>query len=330
MLPWIAAVLLGALAPALVVAGLSANLMLLPLAFAVTLGHSVVLGLPAALFCRAKRWTRFSAAIVGALLIGAIPVGIFGWPMHPSWRTSASVDGVPTIIDGVPTLAGWVEYLNLVAEFGALGATGGVMFWLTLKFSGLLTASDARSTRPLLGQSRIGILLAGVAVSASVAIAALPSITRDRSCHNMFRDGRTSVSPKVRIDLDIAIDDWPMLARILKDFGGAHGMSFRNASEDRPGVKILGLSVCSEQGLVITADELLWASRTYAPPAAGMGVPIGVFDLNDGIGWRPLAQELVGALDSAWQGKVRFRDGSGRFVPDSTALGPQSDSPRGR
>src|SRR6266700_663011 len=104
MLPWIAAVLLGALAPALVVAGLSANLMLLPLAFAVTLGHSVVLGLPAALFCRAKRWTRFSAAIVGALLIGAIPVGIFGWPMHPSWRTSASVDGVPTIIDGVPRL----------------------------------------------------------------------------------------------------------------------------------------------------------------------------------------------------------------------------------
>jgi hypothetical protein len=227
-------------------------------------------------------------------------------------------------------LAGWVGYFKLLAEFGALGATGGVMFWLTLKFSGLLRASDVGSTRPLLNQSRIGILLAGVAITASVAVAALPSITRDRSCHNIFRDGRTSVSPKVRIDLDIAIDDWPRLARILEDFGGAHGMSFRNASEDRPGVKILGLSACSEQGLVITAFELLWASRNYAPPAAGMGVPIGVFDLNDGIGWQPLAQELVGALDSAWQGKVRFRDGSGRFVPGSTALGPQSDSPRGR
>jgi hypothetical protein len=64
MLPWIAAVLFGALAPALIVSGVSADIRILPLAFAVTLGHSVILGLPVALFFRAKRWTRLSAALV--------------------------------------------------------------------------------------------------------------------------------------------------------------------------------------------------------------------------------------------------------------------------
>ena len=42
MFAWIAAILLGALAPALIVAGLSANLMVLPLVFAVTLAHSII------------------------------------------------------------------------------------------------------------------------------------------------------------------------------------------------------------------------------------------------------------------------------------------------
>jgi len=101
MYPWVAAILFGALAPALIVAGLSANPMILPLAFAVTLGHSVVLGLPAALLYRAKRWTRLSATIPGAFLIGAIPAGLITWPMNPLMRTTASVDGVATIIDGV-------------------------------------------------------------------------------------------------------------------------------------------------------------------------------------------------------------------------------------
>jgi hypothetical protein len=50
VLPWVAAVLFGALAPALVVAGLSENIYVLPLAFTITLGHALILGLPVS-FC---------------------------------------------------------------------------------------------------------------------------------------------------------------------------------------------------------------------------------------------------------------------------------------
>jgi hypothetical protein len=320
MLPWIAAILLGALAPALIVAGVSASIAILPIVFGITLGHSVILGLPVALFYRAKQWKRVSAAMIGAALIGAIPVGIFAWPLsYPSLKTTASVGGVATIIDGVPTVAGWFGYLKLLGLFGGLGAAGGLVFWLTLRWSGVLTADP---TTPALRQRRIGLLFVGAAITASAIVLALPSINMDRSCHNMLRDGRRSASPKVNIDLDVAIDDWPRLASLLEEFALSRRMSFRNLSDSQPAVKILGLSVCSQEGLVITADELRWASRNYAPAMDGRGVPVGVFDLKDGAGWQPLARELVAVLDSEWQGKVRFRGRDGRLMPRPAELIP--------
>src|SRR5450631_3177421 len=108
MLFWIAAFLFGALAPALILAGVSASVMILPLAFGIALGHAIILGLPVALFYRAKQWRGVGATVLGAGLIGAIPVGIFTWPLTPGSKTSASADGVATIIDGIPTLAGWL------------------------------------------------------------------------------------------------------------------------------------------------------------------------------------------------------------------------------
>jgi len=213
-----------------------------------------------------------------------------------------------------------------LGRLGMLGTAGGLVFWLTLRHSGVLAVTRQVPAETTLGRSRIGIFLAGTAVAASVAVSALPSITRDRSCHNMFRDGRSSARPMANIDLDIGMDDWPRFTKLLEGFGTSHGMSFRNSNDSKPSVEILGLSACSEEGLVITANEFRWASRSYAPPMAGWGVPIGVFDLNDGIGWQPVAQELVAALASEWPGKVRFRDGNGRFVPGFGVVVPQANS----
>ena len=318
--PWMAAVLLGALAPALIETGLVADIRILPPAFAVTLGHAVILGLPIALFYRARRWTRLSATLVGAFLIGAIPLGVLTLP----FGGSASVDGIPTIVNGVPTLAGWLGYLQSLAMAGAFGATGGFVFWLTLRSCGVLTASDHEGAAPMPGRWRVGAALAGAATVASVAVATIPSVTMDRSCHNMFRDGRRSASPSLHIDLDIAMDDWPALTTLVENFGVSHGMSFRNSSSSKPAVKVLGLSACTEQGLVIEANEQRWASRNYTPLIAERGVPISVFDLTDGNQWQPLARELVAVLDSRWPGKVRFIGGDGRSIPRSIALPPNS------
>jgi hypothetical protein len=322
MFPWIAAVLLGALIPALIVAGMSADIRILPFVFAVTLVHAIILGLPVALLYRAKQWTRLSAVLVGAFLIGAIPLGILTLPLDSYLRGVAEAEGVPPTVG----LAGWLVALRPAATFGAFGTVGGFVFWLTLRRCGLLTLSEDAAASPTPKRSRIGLVLAGAALVASAAVAAIPSITMDRSCHNMFRDGRRSMSPSVNIDLDIAMDDWPRLTKLLEEFATSHGMSFRNLSKSESSVKILSLSECTASGIVISTNEQRWAHQNFAPPLLGYGVSIGVFDPNYDSYWLALAQELVAKLETEWAGKVRFRGGNGRIVPKPPQLMPQKPS----
>lgn len=133
---WLAAVVLGALAPAALVA--LADWRLFLTVAAVTLGHAVILGLPTALLYRRLKWASPEKTLAGGFLIGAIPVGIYLWPVDPTSRVNAWSGSVQTTIDGMPTGAGWVEYLQLLGGFGCLGMIGALAFWLTLKLSGQL------------------------------------------------------------------------------------------------------------------------------------------------------------------------------------------------
>jgi hypothetical protein len=273
------------------------------------------------------RWTRATAAIAGGFPIGALPGGFVIWPVSLSYRTNASFDGVPTIVNGIPTLAGWIQYLELIGWLGGLGAIGATVFWLVIKWSGAFATVVPNAPSPPPSRARLVAALAGAAIVASAGVAAIPSITMDRSCHNMFRDGRRSVGPKAVIDLDINFEDWSRLTALLQQFSLSHGMSFRNLSQSRKGVvEVLGISACTGQGLVITADEQLWASHKYAPLIAGRGVPIGVYDLSDDDSWQPLARDLVTALKSEWPDKVRFLDRGGHFVDEPSVLKSQNGS----
>jgi hypothetical protein len=173
----------------------------------------------------------------------------------------------------------------------------------------------------------VGVWLASLGVAASIAVAAVPSITKDRTCHNMFRDGRTSVGPEVNIDLDVAMEDWPGLTRLLRDYANAHRMSFRNLSKEQAAAfSILSLSACTEEGIIIMASEQRWASQKYLSLMSGRGVSIEVFDLRDGPGWQLFAHDLVAALELRWLGKVRFRDGLGHLVSGDTVMPPDVGS----
>jgi hypothetical protein len=135
--PWACAFLLGALAPAVIVTcfmGIAA----FPLAFAITLGHAIILGLPVALFYRAKQWTRLEATLAGSFLIGAAPAGIVNWPTDFSPATRTSIPGIPD----VSAVEGWIQYAEALAFFGGFGAVGGLVFWITLKRFGVLRKID--------------------------------------------------------------------------------------------------------------------------------------------------------------------------------------------
>jgi hypothetical protein len=318
----LAALLLGALAPAALFAAISGRAdAILPLAFAISLGHALFLGIPMAWVHRAKQWDRLWSAIAGAALIGIAPVGFMTWPFRPWTRGMSSVDGVVTWVDGFPTWAGWLSYLEILAGASALGAIGGLICWLILRACGLVPADARTQFKP-----RLGLLLASLAVAASGSVAALPRLTMDRSCHNVFRDGRRSVSPVVNIDLDIAPADWPALAKLLEQFGLAHQMSFRDLSQSQPStVDMLYLSLCAEDAPVISVNEQHWLVGEL--PTGDRGVGVVMYDPRGNHDWHPLARDLIAALDGKWSDKVRFRNGEGRLVPMPAELMPPQSAP---
>jgi hypothetical protein len=135
---WISAALLGAIVPAALVALAFGSLAVFLPAVAITLGHAVMLGVPAALLYRRLQWRSPVFALAGGFLIGAVPAGLYFWPVERRLGTNAWSGATQTLIDGVPTWAGWLEYLQMLGGFGCLGMLGAIAFWLTLKVSGEL------------------------------------------------------------------------------------------------------------------------------------------------------------------------------------------------
>ena len=252
---YVAAFLLAALAPAAVVVTLSGSLEVAPLVFGIAAGHAALLGVPIFLVFRAKHWVNLASCIVAGFVIGAIAVGVLAWPLRfPALHTTGSVDGVPTIINGVPTLAGWLNYVELLVLFGAFGALSGFVFWCVLKWSGNLPGKgndlpveqQLATSRTSRGRS-IGV--AALAISLAGIVLAVPFIIKDRTCHNMFRDGRTSIDPVVDINLKIDIEDWSKLTTLVTRFALTHKLSIRNDSQDQAGVvRVLALSLCNDLG----------------------------------------------------------------------------------
>src|SRR5260370_40818179 len=103
---WTAAILLGAIVPAALVAFALGTLGIFAPALALTLGHAVVLGLPAALLYRRLNWRSPAYALAGGLVIGAVPAGLYFWPGHPRPRTQGLVGPPPTLCCRRATLVG--------------------------------------------------------------------------------------------------------------------------------------------------------------------------------------------------------------------------------
>jgi hypothetical protein len=312
----VSAMLFAALAPAAVVTCLSPSIDIMPWALAVTLAHTVILGLPCFVAIERKRGVKAISAVVAGFAVGAMPLGVLG--LLPKGNSSTSTDGVPTMIDGVFTLAGWIEYLASLVMFGAFGALAGLVFWLTLKWCGRrampgeIVAKRVPRKRSTQISISVGTFAAGILLTSGVF--AIPAITKDRTCHNMFRDGRTSVGPRASMHVSIGMEDWPQLTEIFERFGVAHGLSFRNSSREHPNVfRDLSLSLCTEQGTNITARDPRWANKNFES-IYGWGTHVGVYELRENSGWQPFAADLLAEIEAAFPGSVKFRDGRSQMI----------------
>lgn len=95
----------------------------------VSAAHVIALGIPAYLLLRWRGLLRWWSVLLVGFTLGSIPAGVFSWPLrYAGSRSSASVNGVDTMIDGVPTMAGWLHYVGGASFFGACGLVAAAAF----------------------------------------------------------------------------------------------------------------------------------------------------------------------------------------------------------
>jgi hypothetical protein len=93
--------------------------------------HVVLLGAPAYALLRWKKLVSWWSTLATGFVLATLPVSLITWPLRfPELKTTASFNGVSTIVEGVPTAAGWMQYFEGVLFFGACGALSGLAFWL--------------------------------------------------------------------------------------------------------------------------------------------------------------------------------------------------------
>jgi hypothetical protein len=103
----------------------------LVICLAISGAHVVALGIPAYLLLRCRRVLRWWSVLLSGFVLGAIPAAVFSWPLrYAGPGSSASVNGVDTMIDGIPTTAGWLQYFGGVTFFGACGLLAAAAFWV--------------------------------------------------------------------------------------------------------------------------------------------------------------------------------------------------------
>ena len=303
----IAALLSAVIIPTLLMSLLAGTLSLAPLILMTALSLAIFIGIPIYLALRWKKWVNIATCTLGGFATVAVPIAFLTWPLRYSeLKTTASIDGVATIIDGVPTAAGWALFAAGIIRYALLGAIGGVVFWAVLKAIGAL------ATQPHYTRKRVIAVFAltVVALAATGTMLSLPNFTRDRSCH-----GNYEMPIAVRIDLQVPDSEWSAVTDLLHTYAAAHQLSFRNSSEVRPQVRLLYLSLCDDSRIHVMVNEQRWASRGYRNVMEGRGIGIGIYGPPNEQPWRELAADLIVELQARWPETVKFRDGGGRIVP---------------
>lgn len=276
--------------------------------FVVAVAHALLLGLPLFLLVRRVRSrVGMIACVIGGFGVAAIPFGIVA--LIPLFGIeTASSDGQSTIVNGVPTLAFWVRYVCTVGLAGLLGVAGGLTFWVAIRPA----RSNAQSWRVI----SAAVLTCGIFT--------LPVVVRDKSCHNLFRDGRTSVGPQVYADLKVPADDWKKLEQTFADFSQAHALSLRGDEQIRDGrLTWRSIDLCNDDGVSISLYDEPWLARTHSP-LAERGMRLGVYSLKAGVEWKPLARDLLGKIETAWPRTMTFRGPRGEILSFEDAINGRS------
>lgn len=309
---YLSAVLAAAIAAATFAGLFGGGLSFAYIAFLVAIAHAFVLGVPAGLVLQRMGKANLLTAIGVGFAIGAVPTALLV-VLAPT-GDFASVGGVPTVVEGRRTLAGWFGGLQLAGAMGACGAVGGLGAWIAWNVS-----------------TRAPALSAIAAMCVTVAALAIPSITRDRTCHNPLRDGRNFIAPAFNAQLSLPPQDFPELTQTFGRFAAERSWSFRDSTR-RGEFSFFSLSICTDEGTAIAAMQVTGPGV----PALAADVSLNVYQPQGGSNWESPTRDLVHAIESRWPGHLKFQGSDGRQVerppflvaPSEVDRGASSDSPR--
>jgi hypothetical protein len=287
--------------------------------FLVILAHALLLGLPLFLFLRSRIRVGLIVCLAAGFLVGAVPLPLLGLLATSGGNYSAWTGGTPIVVNGIPTLAGLLQHAQIAGLFGAFGLAAAFTFWAILRWSGgsALEPFANRASREIPRPRQWLVALAAILLTCGVVI--LPGVVIDRSCHNLFLDGRSSVSPQIFSYIELNAEDWPKLKQIFSDFGSAHSLELRTDQNVRDG-KLLwrDLNLCNEMGVNIDALDQPWLIEVKSPTPRG--VKLAVYEMKPYSGWGPLARDLVGKIAAGWPEKIKFHGPDGRVISEAEAL----------
>jgi hypothetical protein len=276
-----------------------------PFAFIVAL----LLALPAFIVLdsgrRRGRVTMLSSVVAG-FLICALSFGYILLIHSPDFL---SIDGTPTVVDGWKTAMGWFYVLFDAARFGLYGAVAGLVFWLWIGSSAAITGRTA---------SRATAARLSVFSVAAVTIFAIvqwpPPLLFDRSCHNPFRGGLTSIGPEASLSLNVAEEEWPSVYSLLEEFALRRAWSSMTyVRTERRLWLIMTSSICNKAGTQIQTMGWLYPEEE---------VTLAVYQPQGGDSWMQPAGELVGMLSERWPGRLKFTGDAGEEVPVPEWIAP--------
>jgi hypothetical protein len=105
--------------------------------------------------------------------------------------------------------------------------------------------------------------------------------------------------PMYLATLDINQAQWPRLTEALTSISERHGLRFFNDTRHTDGLDMIVVSLCSEQGLFMTADKRIWSVKGQ-PKTPELPLTISIYAYRNERQWRPVIEDVDSTLRSEW------------------------------
>jgi hypothetical protein len=105
--------------------------------------------------------------------------------------------------------------------------------------------------------------------------------------------------PMYLATLDINQAQWPRLTETLTSISERHSLRLFNDTRHTDGLDMIVVSLCSEQGLFMTADKRIWSVKDQ-PKIPELPLTITIYAYRNEQQWRPVIEDVDSTLRSEW------------------------------